>query len=152
MSYWLLKSEPSCYSIDQLKSDGKTPWSGIRNYQARNFMRDDMKRGDICLFYHSSTKHPSETGVVGIGTVASAPYPDPTASDKGGEYYEPNPKIKWVLVDIRFSKKLRRIVTLKEIKADRALAGMQLMRPGMRLSIQPVSEKEFNHIVAMSNR
>ncbi len=152
MNYWLLKSEPSCYSIDQLKSDGKTPWSGIRNYQARNFMRDGMKRGDMCLFYHSSTASPSDTGVVGIGKVASAPYPDPTASDKGSEYYEPNSKIEWVLVDIRFFKKLKRIVTLKEIKGDRALAGMMLVRPGMRLSIQPVSEKDFNHIVAMSNR
>ncbi len=147
MNYWLLKSEPSCYSIDQLKADGKTPWSGIRNYQARNFMRDGMKVGDLCLFYHSSGT-PAETGVIGIGKVASKPYPDPAAADVGSEYYEPNPKIQWVVVDIRFVKKLKRIVTLKEIKADPALAGMMVARPGMRLSIQPVSEREFDHIVS----
>lgn len=152
MNYWLLKSEPDCYSINQLKADGRTPWSGIRNYQARNFMRDGMKVGDLCLFYHSSTADPREMGVAGIGKVASKPYPDPTAKDKKGEYYEPNPKIEWVLVDIKFVKKLKRIVTLKEMKIDPALKGMMLVRPGMRLSIQPVSERDFNYVVDLSNQ
>ncbi len=152
MNYWLLKSEPDCYSIDQLKADGKTPWSGIRNYQARNFMRDGMKVGDLCLFYHSSTADPREMGVAGIGKVSSRPYPDPTAKDKKSEYYEPNPRIEWVLVDIKFVKKLKRIVTLKEMKFDPALKSMMLVRPGMRLSIQPVSEKDFNHIVGLSRQ
>lgn len=150
-NYWLLKSEPDCYSIDQLKADGKTPWSGIRNYQARNFMRDGMKVGDLCLFYHSSTADPRDMGVVGIGKVASKPYPDPAAFDRKSEYYEPNAKIKWELVDISFVKKLKRTVTLKEMKNDPALKGMMLIRPGMRLSIQPVSEKHFEHIVQTSS-
>jgi predicted RNA-binding protein with PUA-like domain len=152
LNYWLLKSEPDCYSVDQLKADGKTPWSGIRNYQARNFMRDGMKVGDLCLFYHSSTADPRDMGVAGIGKVVSKPYPDPTATDKKSEYYEPNPKIEWVLVDIKFVKKLKRIVTLKEMKIDPALKSMMLVRPGMRLSIQPVSEKDFNYIVDLSSR
>ncbi len=152
MNHWLLKSEPDCYSIDQLKADGKTPWSGIRSYQARNFMRDSMKVGDLCLFYHSSTADPRDMGAVGIGKVASKPYPDPTAKDKKSEYHEPNPRIEWVLVDIKFVKKLKRTVTLKEMKIDPALKGMMLVRPGMRLSIQPVSESHFKHIVDLSNQ
>jgi predicted RNA-binding protein with PUA-like domain len=151
MNYWLLKSEPDCYSIDQLRADGKTPWSGIRNYQARNFMRDGMKVGDLCLFYHSSTPDPLDMGAAGIGKVASKPYPDPTAKDKKSEYYEPNLKIEWILVDIKFVKKLKRIVTLKEMKIDPALKGMMLVRPGMRLSIQPVSEQHFKHIVELAS-
>ncbi len=144
-NYWLIKSEPTTYSIDHLKADGTTPWTGIRNYQARNFMRE-MKPGDLCLFYHSNAS-PNEMGIAGIAKVASKPYPDPTAKDKKSHYYEPNPKIPWDLVDMKFVKKFNRIVTLNEMKLDPKLKNMMVTRKGMRLSVQPVLEKDFEYIV-----
>lgn len=144
--YWLIKSEPTTYSIDHLKADGSTPWTGIRNYQARNYMRDSMKVGDLCLFYHSSAKEASDIGVAGIAKVVSKPYPDPTASDKKSDYFEKNPKIIWDLVDIKFVKKFPRLVPLSEIKSDSELSGILVAKKGMRLSIQPVSEKHFLYI------
>src|SRR5436305_792943 len=106
MRYWLLKTEGEYYPIDKLKSDKKTPWSGIRNYRARNFMRDEMKLGDLCLFYHTG----KDNGVYGIAKVASKPYADPTQFDKKGHYYEPKAtkeKPTWILVDIAFVKKFK---------------------------------------------
>ncbi len=144
--YWLIKSEPTTYSIDHLKTDGSTPWTGIRNYQARNYMRDSMKVGDLCLFYHSSAKEAKDIGAAGIAKVASKPYPDPTARDKKSDYFEKNPKIIWDLVDIKFVKKFPRLVPLSEIKNDPKLAGILVAKKGMRLSIQPVSEKDFLYI------
>lgn len=149
--YWLIKSEPNTYSIDHLQADGVTPWSGVRNYQARNFMRDEMKIGDLCLFYHSNTK-PENTGVAGIARVDSLPYKDKTADDKKSEYFEPNKKIEWVLVDIKFEKKLKRVVTLAEMKIDPVLVSMLVVKKGMRLSIQPVSALDFAHIVELSKK
>ena len=119
MTYWLIKSEPDAYSIDDLERDGREMWDGIRNYQARNTMRDDMKIGDEVFFYHSNCKEP---GIVGIARVASEPYPDPTQFDKKSKYFDPksdkdNPR--WCLVDIEFVRKTKRNLTLSEIKAHK---------------------------------
>lgn len=146
MKYWLFKSEGDCYSIDDLKRDKKTSWSGVRNYQARNFMRDQMSVGDGILFYHSSTQ---PTGVYGIAKVVSKPHADETQF-KQGEYFDPkatreNPR--WFCVDIAFVKKFNEPVTLSEIKIDPALSTMMVRQPGSRLSIQPVSEKHFAYII-----
>jgi predicted RNA-binding protein with PUA-like domain len=147
MNYWLIKSEGDCYSIDDLKRDGKTPWSGVRNFQARNYMRDGMKIGDLALFYHSSSK---PTGVYGIAEVVSAPHLDATALDPKDEHYEP--KSEWVCVDMKFVSKLSRPVTLDEIKKDGKLAGILVAKTGQRLSIMPVLEKHFKRIVEMGGK
>jgi predicted RNA-binding protein with PUA-like domain len=162
MNYWLIKTEADCYSIDDLKRDGKTPWAGVRNFQARNFMRDHMKVGDLALFYHSSsTDKDKPNGVYGIAKVASAPYVDETAFDKKDEHYDAvldkkrieaqKKKLKfeptWMLVDFAFKKKFSHPFTLAEIKIDPKLDGMIVRQRGSRLSIQPVSEKHFNYIV-----
>lgn len=144
--YWLLKSEGNCYSIDDLKKDKKTGWSGIRNYLSRNFMRDHMKVGDLALFYHSSS---DPTGVVGIAKISSKPYPDHTAFDKKDEHYDPKStkeKPIWMMVDVAFVKKLKEPITLTELKADPKLEGMMVRQQGSRLSIQPVSEAHFTYI------
>jgi predicted RNA-binding protein with PUA-like domain len=149
MNYWLLKTEGEWYPIDKLKAEKKTPWSGVRNFQARNYMRDQMQVGDLCLFYHSSSK---ANGVYGIAKVASKPYADPTQFDKKGHYFEPRStkeKPVWMLVDIAFVKKFKHPVLLSEMKLDPELAGMLLWRAN-RLSIQPVSEKHFEHIVELA--
>ena len=119
MAYWLMKSEPDAYSIDDLKRDKREPWDGIRNYQARNMMRDDMKIGDEVFFYHSNCKEP---GIVGIMKAASKPYPDPTQFDKNSKSFDPksdpdNPR--WCLVDVAYKRKLKRTITLAEIKASK---------------------------------
>jgi len=149
MSYWLMKSEPDAYSIDDLLRDGREMWDGIRNYQARNMMRDDMKIGDEVFFYHSNCKEP---GVVGIAKVVSEPYPDPTQFDKQSKYFDPksdpdNPR--WCLVDLEFVRKTKRNVTLAEIKAQKSLVDMILTRKGNRLSIMPVSKKHWNKILSL---
>lgn len=146
MNHYLLKSEPDTYSIDDLKKDGQTEWDGIRNYQARNFMRDQMKVGDKILFYHSSCEVPH---VAGLAKVASTPYPDPSQFDQKSKYYDPkstkeNPR--WILVDIAFVKKAKKILTLEAIKNDPKLEGILLAKKGQRLSIQPVSQKHYQHI------
>jgi len=145
--YWLLKSEPTSYSIDHLKRDKKTPWTGVRNYRARNFMRDDMQKGDLCLFYHSNA---DEIGIAGVATVASAPYADPTQFEKASHYFDEGStkeSPRWQLVDIAFVRKFSRVIPLIELKADPALAGMMVTEKGSRLSVQPVSQKHFQHIV-----
>jgi predicted RNA-binding protein with PUA-like domain len=146
MSYWLIKSEPTTYSIDHLRIDKKTPWTGVRNYQARNFMRDHMRLGDLCLFYHSNTK-PGEVGVAGVARVCSAPYQDPTSLDPHSPYFEKNKKIVWMLVDIQFVHKFRRVYSLQEIKNNPKLKRMLVVQRGSRLSIQPIEKKDFLHIV-----
>ena len=149
MTYWLMKSEPDDYSIDDLKRDGRDMWDGIRNYQARNMMRDDMKIGDEILFYHSNCKEP---GVVGIAKVASEPYPDPTQFDRKSKYFDPKSKKedpRWSLVDVAFVRKLKRNVTLSEIKNEKSLEDMILTRKGNRLSIMPVSKKHWNKILSI---
>ena len=149
MKYWLMKSEPDVYSIDDLERDGREMWDGIRNYQARNMMRDDMKIGDEILFYHSSCPEP---GVVGIARVASEPYPDPTQFDKKSKYHDPKSSKddpRWCLVDVEFIRKTKRNVTLAEIKAQKSLDDMTLTRRGNRLSIMPVSKKHWNKILSL---
>ena len=145
MQYWLLKTEGDVYPIEKLEKDKKTPWSGVRNYRARNYMRDEMRVGDLCLFYHSSCKVP---GVYGIARVASAPYTDPTQFDKKSDYFDPKStteKPTWMLVDIAFVKKLAIPRDAKSMKNDPMLSDMLLWKI-MQLSIQPVSEKHFLHI------
>ena len=144
-----MKSEPDAYSIDDLERDGRDMWDGIRNYQARNMMRDDMKIGDEVFFYHSNCKEP---GVVGLARVVSEPYPDPTQFDKKSKYFDAksskdNPR--WCLVDVAFVRKLKRNVTLSEIKAQKSLADMILTRKGNRLSIMPVTKKHWNKILSL---
>jgi predicted RNA-binding protein with PUA-like domain len=144
-----MKSEPDVYSIDDLQRDGQEMWDSIRNYQARNMMRDDMRIGDPIFFYHSSCKEP---GVVGIAEVASKPYPDPVQFDKQSRYFDAksdpdNPR--WILVDVKFVRKLKRNVTLTEIKAEKSLADMILTRKGNRLSIMPVEKKHWDKILSL---
>ena len=147
MQYWLMKSEPDECSIDDaLAAPGRlTPWSGVRNYQARNTLRDQMGIGDGVLFYHSSCAEP---GIAGLAEVASAAYPDPTQFDRKSDYYDAKSKRdapRWVAVDVRALKKTR-LVPIAELKAHRALAKMWTLRPGNRLSITPVSGAEWTYI------
>lgn len=149
MKYWLMKSEPDAYSIDDLQRDGRDMWDGIRNYQARNMMRDEMQIGDEIFFYHSNCKEP---GIVGIAKVASEAYPDPTQFDKKSKYYDPKSnrdEPRWCLVDVQFVRKTKRNVTLTEIKSHKGLADMVLTRKGNRLSVMPVSKKHWNKILSL---
>lgn len=146
MRYWLMKSEPESYSIDDLKKEKVACWDGVRNYQARNMMRDEMKVGDRVLFYHSNAKPP---GVVGVAEVCSGPYPDPTAWDPKSPYFSeksaPDNPI-WIMVDIKFVSKLPQIVSLDEIRTIAACKDMLLLKKGQRLSIQPIEKKHFDAI------
>ena len=149
MTYWLMKSEPNDYSIDDLERDGTEPWDGIRNYQARNLMRDDMQIGDEVLFYHSSCKVPA---VVGIAKVASQAYPDPTQFDPKNKHFDPkspedNPR--WLLVDVAFVRKTKRPITLKELKEHPALKDFRLNMRGNRLSIFPVDKKHWDVVLSL---
>jgi predicted RNA-binding protein with PUA-like domain len=146
--YWLMKSEPSCASIDDLiKAPNQTlPWDGVRNYQARNFMRDDMAIGDLVFFYHSNCKPP---GIVGIAEVTSEAYPDYTAFDPESEHPDPKStpeKPRWFMVDVRFKEKFDRIISLEELKKYPELSNMVLVRKGNRLSITPVTAQEWRFI------
>lgn len=151
MRYWLMKSEPDAFSIDDLKAVKVEHWDGIRNYQARNFMRDEMKVGDNILFYHSSCKVP---GIVGIVQVASKPYPDPTAFDSSAKYFDAksdpaNPT--WILVDVKFVKKLKEMITLTDLKTYPELESMQLLKRGNRLSIMPIELSQWQFIQGLIN-
>lgn len=150
--YWLMKSEPSVFSYDALtKEPNKTAmWDGVRNYQARNLLRDEIKKGDEVLFYHSNEK---PIGVVGLCTVVKEGYPDPTQFDSKQKYYDPKSKKenpRWFVVEVKARKKLKRVVTLDEIKATKSLSKMKLVQKGQRLSVQPVTPKEFETIVKMA--
>jgi predicted RNA-binding protein with PUA-like domain len=152
MKYWLIKSEADCYSIDDLKRDKSTPWEGIRNYQSRNFMMRDMQVGDQILFYHSSSE---PTAVVGIACVSKVAHADETQFDKKSEYYDPKATRstpRWQCVDVAFVSKFKTPVTLSVMKIDPKLDGMMVREQGSRLSIQPVSQKHFEHVVALGNR
>jgi predicted RNA-binding protein with PUA-like domain len=149
MAYWLMKSEPDAYSIDDLERDGHDMWDGIRNYQARNMMRDEMRVGDKVFFYHSNCKEP---GIVGVMKVASKPYPDPTQFDPESKYYDPKSneeEPRWMLVDVEFVRKLSRTITLAELKAHPGLDGMILLRRGNRLSIMPVDKAHWDLILGL---
>lgn len=149
MNYYLMKSEPDCFSIDDLKKKKVSSWDGVRNYQARNFMMQ-MKRGDKVLFYHSSAK---EIGVVGVMTVAKEAYPDHTAQDKNNEHYDPKStkeKPIWYMVDVKFEQKFPRTVLLSELKKEKSLQNMSVLQKGSRLSVTPLTKKEFEKIVGMA--
>jgi predicted RNA-binding protein with PUA-like domain len=148
MQYWLFKTEPEAYSIDRLEREGRTEWSGVRNFQARNNMVA-MKLGDRGFFYHSSTKPP---GIVGLCEVIKEAYPDFTQFDPESDYYDPSSKPenpKWKMVDVGFVEKFPRITTLDDLRsrADLDLRGMTLLRRGSRLSVQPVEERFWNAIL-----
>lgn len=149
-NYWLMKSEPGAYSIDDLKKDSTTHWDGVRNFQARNFMRDLMKKGDLVLFYHSNANPP---GVAGIAKVVKTGYPDHSATDKKNKHYDPKASKEnpiWFMVDLSFVKKLKRYISLDEMKKNPALKNMILLQRS-RLSVQPVTKEEFEAIVAMEH-
>jgi predicted RNA-binding protein with PUA-like domain len=147
--HWLMKSEPGTYSIDDLARDGQTCWEGVRNYQARNFMRDEMRVGDLAIFYHSNAKPP---GAVGVARIARAGYPDHYAVDPESRYHdrrcspEKNP---WVMVDVAFVERFAAAVSLADLKADPALDGMLVTRRGQRLSVQPVQPDHFERVLAL---
>lgn len=152
MNYWLIKSEPDEFSFDDLLEcpEQTEPWTGVRNYQARNFIRDGMKIGDKILFYHSSTTVPA---VVGIAKVISEPYPDPSQFDKKSDYYDKgssrdNPR--WLAVDVKAVKKLKNAVTLEQIKREPEVQTMRLVQRGNRLSVMPVTKDEFEIIIKLS--
>lgn len=152
MKYWLIKSEPGCYSIDDLKRDKKTRWTGVRNFQARNFMKDDMQVGDRAIFYHSGANPPS---AVGIAVVSAPAIADITALDKKDDHYDPkSSKINpiWVSVEFSYENKFKNPVSLTEIKQSSELKGIMLAQIGSRLSIQPVSRQHFEHVVKMGMR
>ena len=151
MKYWLMKSEPDVFGIDDLKNaPGKTePWEGVRNYQARNMMRDDMKTGDLAFLYHSNCKEP---GIAGIMEIVREGYPDMTAFDSNAKYFDPksdpsNPR--WYRVDVRYIRKLKRIITLSELKEHSEVTGLPLVRRGNRLSVMPVSAQQWKFILTL---
>jgi predicted RNA-binding protein with PUA-like domain len=150
MNYWLMKSEADCYSIDDLKRDRETMWDGTRNYQVRNMMRDEMKKGDQVLFYHSSAGE--HTGIVGVMEIVKEAYPDPTQFDPKSDHPDPtsdplNPR--WLCVDVKFKKKFAEPVLLRELKLDPAFADMLVLRKGNRLSVMPVQKVHFDHVVSL---
>jgi predicted RNA-binding protein with PUA-like domain len=153
MGYWLMKSEPETFSIDDLRSSPKktTHWDGVRNFQARNFMRDAMQRGDEAFFYHSNCEQP---GIAGIVTIVKTGYPDHTAFDPNDKHYDAESDReapRWYMVDVRFQRKLRRVITLEELRkhSNGALAGLALLKRGQRLSITPVSAAHWKFILTL---
>jgi predicted RNA-binding protein with PUA-like domain len=151
MNYWLMKSEPDAFGIDDLiaKPNQTEHWDGVRNYQARNMMRDDMKLGDQVFFYHSSCK---EIGVVGVMEVACESYPDHTGFDSSSKYYDSKSsedKPRWFMIDVKFVRKFSRTITLAQIKANPLLEDMRLIKKGNRLSINQVTKDEWKAILDM---
>ena len=149
--HWLMKSEPDEFSIDDLVAapNRATPWFGVRNYQARNFMRDDMQVGDGVLFYHSSCEVP---GIAGIAEVGSAAYPDPTQFDRRSDYYDAASKReepRWFMVDVKFKRKLKRVIPLTELKDRRELEGFALTARGNRLSVLPATKAQWDFILGL---
>lgn len=151
MNYWLLKTEPETFGIADLEKSPHciTPWEGVRNYQARNFLRDQIKKGDLAFFYHSSCKEP---GIIGIVEVVSESYPDTSALDPSSDYYDPkstqeNPR--WYVVDVQLINKFKHIIKLTELRKLEPLKNMVLLQRGNRLSITPVSRDEWNYILTL---
>ncbi|MGZ8216084.1 EVE domain-containing protein [Methylomagnum sp.] len=151
MNYWLMKSEPGEFGIDDLaaRTAQIEPWDGVRNYQARNMMRDQMKLGDQVFFYHSNCDAP---GIVGLAEIAREAYPDPTAFDPDHKHYDPKSRVDqpaWLMVDVRFVRKLRRVITLTELKDRPELDGLALIRRGNRLSVMPVDERQWEFVLSL---
>ena len=152
MKHWLMKSEPDMFSIDDLEQRKTSLWDGVRNYQARNYMMKDMQVGDEILFYHSSTEPP---GVVGRARVVGPAEPDPTQFDKKSDYFDAKAKPdqpRWFAIRAGFVEKFPRLIPLEEIRHEKTLSEMLLIKKGQRLSIQPVSAKEFACICKMADR
>ena len=153
MRYWLMKTEPTTFGIEHLAKAPRrtTGWDGVRNYQARNMLRDEMRRGDQAFMYYSSTEVP---GIAAIMEVVKDGYPDPTAFDKRDHHYDPDSDPKnprWFMVDVRLQRRLARVISLEELRqhAARELKGMILLRPGNRLSVMPVEEAHWRFILAL---
>lgn len=149
MKLWLMKSEPETYSIDDLERDGSEPWDGVRNYQARNFMRE-MAEGDLVIFYHSNAKPP---GAAGVARICRDAYPDPTQFDAKSKYFDPKSKKedpRWSLVDVEFVEKFDQEIPLQALKDDPALEGMLVTQKGSRLSVQPVDKKHFKRVLKIA--
>ena len=153
MNYWLMKTEPSTFGIDHLaKKPKKTAmWDGVRNYQARNMLRDEFRKGDLACLYHSST---DETGIAGIMSVVRTAYPDPTQFDRKNDHYDAaatRDSPRWFVVDVQLKRRFKRVITLDELREheSRELAGMLLLKRGMRLSITPVSEAHWQFILSL---
>jgi len=147
MAYWLMKSEPEAYSFEQLKKDRRTHWDGVRNYQARNLIRDEIKKGDLVFFYHSNCDEP---GIVGVMKVVREAYPDNIEFGPNGKRYKTNAdpdNPTWFMVDVQYQRKLKRVITLKELKEHPELDGFALVRKGNRLSVMPVSEPHWEYIL-----
>lgn len=150
--FWLMKSEPDEFSIQDLKEVTSEPWTGVRNYQARNFMRDEMKPGDEFLFYHSSTRPP---GIAGIGKVASEAYPDPTQFDKKSSYFDSKASVenpRWFLVDVEFKKIFKNYLSLDFLKEQADLSELKILQKGNRLSITPVTKDHFDLISELGKK
>ncbi|MEN0057996.1 MAG: EVE domain-containing protein [Bdellovibrio sp.] len=149
MKYWLMKSEPDVYSLDDLRRDKRTWWEGVRNYQARNFMMKDMQVGDGVLFYHSNAEPP---GVAGLARVSQVAAPDKTQFDKKSDYYEPKASTEkpvWFCVEVEYFDSFKEIVSLSDLRAEKKLEGMIVLQKGSRLSVQPVEKKHFDWIQKM---
>jgi predicted RNA-binding protein with PUA-like domain len=150
--YWLMKCEPEAYTIDDLERDGRTSWEGVRNYQARNFMRDGMQEGDAVLFYASNA---DPSGVTGLATIVRAAYPDHFALKKGHKYFDPGSMARppiWFMVDIGFVERFTDVVSLETLKATRGLEKMMVNQKGSRLSVQPVTKPEYTIVVRLGRR
>ena len=150
--YWLMKSEPSNYSIYDLQKEKKSLWDGVRNYQARNFMMKDMQTGDLALFYHSLANPP---GIAGLAEISGKARPDPTAIDSKSKYYDPkaspnNPR--WYCVEVCFKKVFKNFISIDQLRAEQKLKSMLVLKKGQRLSIMPVQKREFDHIIKLSHR
>jgi len=149
MNYWLIKSEPEVYSINDLHKDKKTIWEGVRNYQARNFMIDGMKPGDLAFFYHSNAEPP---GIAGLVEILKVNQVDPTQFDKKSDYYDPKStqeSPRWKCIEVKFQKKFKNFLSLQELKKHNKISLMLLLKPGTRLSVQPVTKSEFEYILSL---
>lgn len=150
MKYWLMKSEPSVYAMDDLQRDKRTSWGGVRNYQVRNMFRDDFSRGDLAFFYHSSCAEP---GILGTMTVVGKAYPDPAQFDPDSEYFDPRSKWEspsWLAVDVRFQRRFRQPLSLDVLRHFPGLEGLLILRRGNRLSVTPVTEAEAQSILSLA--
>ena len=144
-----MKSEPTTYSIQDLKKSGKDLWDGVRNYQARNFMMNDMQIGDEVLFYHSNAKPP---GIVGLAYISKKAQPDPTAFNSKSKYYDPSSKKenpRWFCVEVGFKRIFKKIISIEKLRQEKKLSKMLLLKKGQRLSVMPVTKEEFTHIIKL---
>lgn len=151
MAYWLMKSEPDVYSIDDLEREGVNMWEGCRNYTVRNFFRDRFQVGDQAFFYHSNA---DPAGIAGVMSIVRTGYPDPTQFDPASEYHDPKSPVdnpRWLAVDVKFESKFARVLTLAEMRTNPDLATMLVLQRGQRLSVMPVTEEEWARVLSLAN-